>query len=83
MSPRLRALSGPAVVSILGRFGFVGVATRASHARLARSAAGSKQILTVSLHRSLAPAALHAICRQALRDIAEAELRPFFFNERR
>ena len=83
MSPRLRALSGPDVVSILGRFGFVVVATRGSHARLARSAAGSKQILTVPLHRPLAPGTLHAIYRQALRCIADAELRPFFFSEGR
>ena len=55
-------------------------ATRGSHAKLARSAAGSKQILTVPLHRSLAPATLHAIYRQALRYIADAELRPFFFS---
>lgn len=80
MSPRLRALSGPEIVSILRRFGFVVVATRGSHAKLARSVAGSRQILTVPLHRSLAPGTLHAIYRQGLRYIADAELRPFFFS---
>lgn len=83
MSSRLRTLSGPDVVAILGRFGSVVVATRGSHAKLARSAAGSEQIVTVPLHRSLAPGTLHAIYRQALRYIADAELRPFFFSEGR
>ena len=79
MSPRLRVLSGPEVVAVLRRFGFVVVATRGSHAKLARTVAGSKQILTVPMHRSLAPGTLHAIYRQALRYVSDAELHPHFF----
>jgi len=79
MSPRLRRLSARSVVAILGRFGFEVVATRGSHAKLRRLAPdGTRQTLTVPLHRELAPGALHAIFRQASRFVPAKDLKPHF-----
>jgi len=81
MAPRPRRLSARSVLAALGRFGFAVVATRGSHAKLRRVAPdGSTQVLTVALHRDLDLGTLHAIYRQAARFVAEAELRPFFYD---
>ena len=80
MAPRLRALSDREVLRALVSFGFEVVSTRGSHAKLRRTnAAGESEILTVPLHRELAPGTLRAIYRQACRFVAEGELRRFFY----
>ena len=80
MSPRLRALSGRDVLRALGTLGFEVTKTRGSHAKLRRvTAEGAVQILTVPLHRSLAPGTIRAIYRQASRFVPDSELRPHFF----
>jgi len=43
-------------------------------------AEGERQVLTVPLHRTLAPGTLHAIFRQALRFVPERELRSRFYE---
>ena len=54
----------------LGTFGFEVVSTRGSHVKLLRAATdGSTQILTLPLHKELAPGTLRAIFRQAGRFI--------------
>lgn len=53
---------------------------RGSHAKLRRGFKGARQILTVPIHRELAPGTLHAIFRQACRFIPETDLRPFFYR---
>ena len=81
MSPKLRRLAAREVLAALGAFGFEVVSTRGSHAKLLRvPATGARQILTVPLHRELAPATLRAVFRQASRFIPEDELRPYFFR---
>jgi len=81
MSPRLRRLSARQVLAALARFGFEVVATRGSHAKLCRERpGGAKEILTIPLHRELAPGTLRAIYRQAARFIPEDELKPHFFS---
>lgn len=80
MSPRLRRLSARQVLAVLGSFGFEVVATRGSHAKLRREGPGGvREILTVPLHRELAPGTLRAIFRQAARFVPEDELTPHFF----
>lgn len=82
MATRLRSLSGRDVVRILNGFGFDVVATRGSHAKLRRmTASGERQILTIPLHKDLAPGTLHAIYRQALKFVAAEQLRRHFFHE--
>lgn len=82
MTPRLRALGGRDVLRALTRLGFAVARTRGSHATLVRTtAAGDRQVLTVPLHKELAPGTLHAIYRQALKFVPADELRPFFFHE--
>lgn len=79
---RLRQLSAREVLRALSSFGFQVVSIRGSHAKLRRVlAAGERQTLTIPLHRNLAPGTLHAIFRQALRYIPEADLKPWFFTE--
>jgi predicted RNA binding protein YcfA (HicA-like mRNA interferase family) len=79
--PRLRRLSAREILQVLRAFGFTAVSTRGSHAKLRREIEGHPpQILTVPLHRELAPGTVQAIHRQALRFIPEEELRPHFYT---
>ena len=81
MAPKLRRLSGAAVVRILHSFGFLVVNIRGSHAKLRRTTTGGDtQILTVPLHKQLAPGTLHAVYRQAARFVPEDLLRSQFFS---
>jgi predicted RNA binding protein YcfA (HicA-like mRNA interferase family) len=79
--PRLRRLSARQILRVLQASGFSIVSVRGSHAKLRRETEGRPpQILTVPLHRELAPGTVQAIYRQALRFIPEEELRPHFFG---
>ncbi len=81
---RLRQLSARDGLRALGSSGFQVVSMRGSHAKLRRVlATGDRQTLTIPLHKNLAPGTLHAIFRQALRYIPEADLRPWFFTQGR
>ncbi|MBE0711034.1 MAG: type II toxin-antitoxin system HicA family toxin [Candidatus Aminicenantes bacterium] len=78
---RLKRLSARQVLRILQAFGFAVVSTRGSHAKLKREVEGGpSQVLTVPLHRELAPGTVQAIYRQALRFIPEQDLRPHFYG---
>jgi len=78
----LKTLSGQELVNSFGRFGFSRVSQQGSHVKLRRSLSdGTRQILTVPLHRELDRGTLMAIYRQALRFISERELRPIFYAE--
>ena len=72
MSPRLRRMSAREVLRALTSFGFEVVSTRGSHVKLRRVSKDSVlQILTLPLHRELAPGTLRAIYRQACRYILD------------
>ena len=78
---RLRRLSARQILRILRGLGFSVVSVRGSHAKLKREIEGGPaQILTVPLHRELAPGTVQAIYRQALRFIPEQELHSHFFG---
>ena len=82
MSPRLKRVSSRELVAAFGRLGFEVVATRGSHAKLRRVLSdGSRQAITIPLHRELAPGTLRAVFRQASRFVPEDALRPLFFHE--
>jgi len=82
MSPRLKRLSAREVLAALRAFDFEIIATRGSHAKSCRELSdGSRQILTLSLYRELAPETLRAIFRQATRFIPAVELHPYFFTD--
>ena len=81
MPPRLRRLGGRDILRVLATHGFVLVSTRGSHAKLRRVLDdGTRQTLTVPLHRALAAGTLQAIFRQTCRYVPEADLRPEFFS---
>lgn len=81
---RLRQLSARDVLRALGSFGFQVVSMRGSHAKLRRVlVSGERQTLTIPLHKNLDPGTLHAIFRQSLRYVPEADLRPWFFTRER
>lgn len=78
---RLRQMSARDVLRALGKFGFVVALMRGSHAKLVRvMPSGERQILTVPIHKQLAPGTVRAIFRQALRYIPESDLQPWFFH---
>ncbi len=78
---RLRRLSAQQVLRILRALGFSAASIRGSHAKLKRETETMpSQILTVPLHRELAPGTVQAIYRQALRFIPEQDLHPHFYG---
>jgi predicted RNA binding protein YcfA (HicA-like mRNA interferase family) len=78
---RLRRLSPRQILRSLRAFGFSVVSTPGSHAKLKREIEGGpSRILTVPLHRELAPGTIQAIYRQALRFIPEQDLHPRFYG---
>lgn len=80
--PKLRRLSGSAVIHILEGFGFIIHAKAGSHVKLRRIGPyGQKQILTIPRHRELDTGTLAAIFRQASQYIPDDELRPHFYTE--
>jgi predicted RNA binding protein YcfA (HicA-like mRNA interferase family) len=82
MSPKLRRLTSREVLRILHGFGFNIIAQKGSHAKLCRELPGDqRQILTVPIHRDLAPGTILAIYRQAGRFIPEADLRLHFYSD--
>jgi len=79
--PKLKSLSGGDVVRILSRFGFETVSQKGSHVKLRRILSdGTKQALTIPVHKELDKGTLRAIFRQALRYIPEEQLRPQFYS---
>jgi predicted RNA binding protein YcfA (HicA-like mRNA interferase family) len=64
-----------------GAFGFERVSQRGSHVKVQRATPAGRQSLTVPLHNELDRGTLHAVYRQALRFVAEAELRVHFQTE--
>ena len=78
---RLKRLTARQVLRILRAFGFSVVSIRGSNAKLkCEIEGGPSQILTVPLHKELAPGTVLAIYRQALRFVPEEDLRPAFFG---
>ena len=79
--PKLKRLSGNEVVDILARFGFAPVGQRGSHVKLRRTLDdGSRQTLTIPMHRELDPGTAAAIFRQASQYIPSDQLRPHFYS---
>jgi len=79
---KLRTLSGTELLRIFGLFGFTPLTQRGSHVKLRHvTTEGSRQTLTIVMHREVDRGTLGAIFRQALRYIPEDALRPYFFTE--
>ena len=81
MSPKLRRLRGPEVISALEELGFDVERQRGSHVKLRRveSKTNAKQTLTVPNHKALATGTLRAVARQAARYLTEEEIQRIFF----
>jgi predicted RNA binding protein YcfA (HicA-like mRNA interferase family) len=80
----LLQMSASNVLRALASFGFAVIKIKGSHAKLRRVLKhGERQTLSVPIHRSIAPGALRAIYRQALRFIPEEDLKPWFFHQHR
>ena len=80
--PKLRRLSGPEVVNILGGFDFMIFSQRGSHIKLRRlSETGEKQTLTIPNHPQLDTGTCKAIFRQATRYIDAMDLKPYFYSD--
>jgi predicted RNA binding protein YcfA (HicA-like mRNA interferase family) len=81
--PRLRRLTGAAIVKILEGFGFDVISIRGSHYKLRRVVNDQKQTLHVPVHESrpLAVGTVSAIFKQACAYIPEEELKQHFYTE--
>lgn len=80
--PKLRRLSGVEVIRILLRQGFAIESRRGSHVKLRRVLEnGSRQTLTIPDHHELERGTRAAIYRQALRYVAESEIRREFYAD--
>ncbi len=81
MSPRLRRLSGPDVVTVLKGLGFAKESQRGDHVKLVRiGVSGERQVLTIPLHSELDTGTLRAIIRQASRYVSQSELQAHFYT---
>ena len=79
--PKLRVLSGPDAVKIFLGFGFHMASQKGSHIKLLRVMEnGERQILTIPNHKELDRGTVKAIFSQALRYVADADLRPHFYT---
>ncbi len=80
MSRKLRRMSGNEVVRILGEFGFRVHSQRGSHVKLVRVVEGTKQSITIPLHKELDIGTLRAIIRQASRFVQFDSLQKEFWG---
>lgn len=79
---KLKNLSGKDVAKIFSQFEFKDISQKGSHVKLRRILKdGTKQTLTIPLHKELDKGTLKAIFRQALRYIPEDKLKPLFYGE--
>lgn len=78
--PKLKTLSGNAVIKILGQSGFVVASQRGSHVKLRRPMNQGSQTLTIPLHKELDRGTLHAIYNQASRFVNTSELQKHFYT---
>lgn len=82
MSPKMKRLSGKAVISILGKFGFIIHSQKDAHVKLRRiHSTGKKQTLTAPLHDEIDAGTLLAVIRQAGRYIPEEQLKAHFYDK--
>ena len=80
--PKLKRLSGPEVVAIFQKFGFIRLTQRGSHIKLRRlNSRGEKQTLIIPNHQEIDTGTLRAILRQGTRYISADELAPHFLSE--
>jgi predicted RNA binding protein YcfA (HicA-like mRNA interferase family) len=68
------------VVDILARFGFALVGQSGSPSNCGGFSDGSRQTLTIPMHRELDPGTAAAIFRQASQYIPSDQLRPHFYS---
>ena len=79
--PKLRRLGGEDILKIFAQFDFKIASQKGSHVKLRRILPeGTKQSLTIPLHKELDRGTLRAIYRQALRYIPEDEIKPYFYS---
>ena len=82
MSPKIKRLSGKAVISILDKFGFIIHSQKGAHVKLRRiHSTGKRQTLTVPLHDEIDAGTLRAVIRQASRYISEEQLKALFYGK--
>jgi predicted RNA binding protein YcfA (HicA-like mRNA interferase family) len=79
--PKLKILFGKEVVRIFEKVGFAVIVQKGSHVKLRRIRNNEKQTLTIPNHDEIDKGTLKAIFNQALRYVAENELREHFYSD--
>ena len=77
---RIKILSGKEVVDILKKFNFEIISQKGSHIKLRRIHKGDKQTLTIPMHEELDKGTAKAIYRQALKYVAEEDIKNYFYQ---
>lgn len=81
--PKLKQLSGQAVVAILKSFGFRVVDQTGSHVKMKRKFLGMpSQTMTIPAHRVIDKGTTKGIFNQAKRYISESDLYPHFYTKK-
>lgn len=78
--PKLRALSGDEIVSILTEFGFMVHSQKGSHVKLKRKTSGGSEMLVIPLRNPVPTGTLKAIFNQASRFVPQDDLRKHFYG---
>lgn len=79
--PKLKLLSGEAIIKIFEGFSFSVAGQKGSHIKLKRIVGDLNQTLTIPKHPELDKGTIKAIYNQALKYIQEQELRKHFYTE--
>ena len=80
--PKLKLLSGEDIIGVFKSFDFSVVGQKGSHIKLRRiTSSGIKQTLTVPKHQELDKGTIKAIYNQALRYVADEELKKYFYSD--
>lgn len=81
MPHKLRDLSGDNLIRIFQKHGFRISFVKGSHCKLSRVIGGTKQILVIPRHLSIAKGTLKGIYRYAMQYIPEAKIKSDFYTE--
>jgi len=78
--PKLRVLGGKELLKVFSTFGFEEIDQRGSHVKIRRILDGSRQTLTVPMHKEIDKGLLKQIFVQASQYISEEELKLLFYS---
>ena len=77
--PKMKVLGGEEIIKLFHSFGFEEIGQKGSHVKIRRMVSGTKQTLTVPMHKEIDKGLLKQIFIQASQYVSEEELRAYFY----